>query len=185
VTIIRLRPRHSASELQRIYSAPHDHRIYGRGHAERVNAMIELGNVGIPWSTAADLSCGNGVVIDSITILHTRYKGDFAPGYEFIGPIEETIQQIPSVDLFIMGETLEHLDDPKSVLVDIRDRAEQLLLSTPIYNWGDTNAEHYWAWSQGDVEDLLRQADWNVLKFTMVDSRTYGEPYCYGIWLCD
>lgn len=182
MTINRLRPRWSEEELHRIYAAPHDHRIYGRGHAERVNAMIELGTRRA-WGSAADLSCGNGVVIQSIDAVH-RYQGDIAPGYEYHGPIEDTIHRVAFVDLFIMGETLEHLDDPTGVLLEVNTACNTLLLSTPIDNWGDTNAEHYWAWDRDGVEGIMRDAGFGKIEeFKMVDSRTYGEPYCYGVWL--
>lgn len=178
----RLRPKWSDEELARIYTEPHDHRRWGRGHDERVKKMIEFG-VNRLWLSAADLSCGNGAVIDAMDVVGYSFKGDFAPGHEFVGPIEHTITKIPSVDLFINGETLEHLDDPLSVLQAIRGKANTLILSTPVDNWGDTNAEHYWSWSADDVEGLLTLSGFSTIEdFDVVDSRLYGEPYCYGVW---
>jgi hypothetical protein len=57
------------------------------------------------------------------------------------------------------------------------------VLSTPLECWEDSNAEHLWAWDQHGVELMLLQADWAVRAFTSVDSREYGEPYLYGIWV--
>lgn len=180
--IKRLRPIHDERTLKSMYAAPHDHRIYGRGHAERVAAMIEMVS-GYHWSSAADLSCGNGYVLDSITA-DVKYYGDIAPGYEFTGPIERTIFHLPSpVELFIMGETIEHLDAPSYVLLDVARRSQHLLLSTPVEAWDDTNAEHYWAWDRDGVEGMLAGAGWETVdEYTEVDARGWGEPYKFGIW---
>lgn len=111
--------------------------------------------------------------------------GDFAPGYEIQGKIEDTIGTIDPVDLYVLTETLEHLDDPGAVLREIRDKTRFLLVSTPVDCWEDTNREHYWAWSREGVEELMTDAGFTVLTYNIIDSRTYGEPYCYGIWSCE
>ena len=166
-----------------MYAKPHDHSIYGRGHSERVNKMIELGRQFGPYTSSVDLSCGNGYVIDQIESQY-RIKGDIAPGYEYHGPIEDTIHLIPQVSLFVSGETLEHLDNPARILYYIRSVCDYLLLSTPIDNWNDSNAEHYWAWAKSDVESLLHNAGFTaIMAYASVDSRVYGEPYCYGVWI--
>lgn len=183
----RLRPAWSEQELQQIYSQPHDHRIYGRGHAERVDRTVTLGHdlLEIDQSiwTVGDLSCGNAEITRRLG-RQQKQLGDFAPGYQFHGSIEQTINEITPVDLFVCSETVEHLNDPDGVLLQIRAKTRYLLLSTPIDCWEDTNAEHYWAWSQAGVEAMLTLAGFHVREFDQVDSRTYGEPYCYGIWVC-
>lgn len=182
--ITRLRLAHTPEALQEIYSKPHDHRRFGRGHGERVDKMIEM-MAGTKWTSAADLSCGNGAVLNSVDA-PLKYYGDFAPGYDITGPIENTVLQVPPVELFIMGETLEHLDDPLLVLQRVAQRTDWLLLSTPIENWNDSNAEHYWSWDQQGVEDLISKSteeDVLISDFSKVDTRVYGEPYCYGVWL--
>ena len=42
MVIKRLRPLPSPERLAELYATPHDHRLYGRGHGERVDATIEL-----------------------------------------------------------------------------------------------------------------------------------------------
>lgn len=180
--IERVRPTWGPDDMARIYAAPHDHRIYGRGHAERVAATIELART-VPATSGADLSCGNGIILNSLGLFEPHF-GDYAPGYQYHGPIEATIRELPYVDLFICSETLEHLDDPPAVLAEIRTKAANLVCSTPIEAWGDTNAEHLWAWDREAVEAMLTGAGFNVKEFTSVDSRAYGEPYWYGIWRC-
>lgn len=180
--IKRLRPKWSDEELKQIYAAPHNHFIYGRGHGERVDKTIELVKEHITVNSVADLSCGNGHIAKSIGA-ETVILGDFAPGYPIEGPIEETIDLIPTVDAFVLSETLEHLDDPAFILNKINEKALALILTTPIDNWDDSNGEHYWSWDQEGVESLLDDTGWRVFAFDYVDSREYGEPYKYGIWL--
>jgi hypothetical protein len=195
MTMTRLRPAYTPEQLKDVYPVPHNHWMFGRGHTERVDAMIRLGQ-NITTSGAlvqevrsiADLSCGDAHVArainESLGGKAKLYLGDIAPGYEFHGPIEETIEQIPIVDMFTCGETLEHLDDPETVLRQIRTKALLLIVSTPTDNWGDTNAEHYWSWSEDDVEQLMTDVGFEVVLKDVVDSRTWGEPYKYGIWAC-
>lgn len=181
----RLRPAWSDAEMAAMYAEPHDHRLWGRGHGERVEQMIELAKLANAQSVA-DLSCGNAAVAKSLDLPEeSTYLGDYAPGYQFTGPIEQTLNEIGEVDLFVCGETLEHLDDPDGVLSLIHQKAKSLVLSSPIENFDDTNGEHYWAWDAEAVVDLLDQAGFTVREGRTVDSTSYGEPYKYGIWLAD
>lgn len=186
----RLRPLPTPAELAAMYAEPHNHRAYGHGHHLRVEQSKVFTQWLAGWqpiSSAADLSCGNGEVLKDLFDGHRDLQphyGDIAPGWGYEGPIEETIYQIPDVDLFICCETLEHLDHPEAVLGRIRAKAHFLLLSTPIENWNDANAEHLWAWSREDVEGMLVSAGWHVTAFASVDSRPLLEPYLYGLWVC-
>lgn len=180
---VRLRPGWNSEELRQVYAVPHDHRIYGRGHAERVDATIALARTVLNVNSVADLSCGNGAIAQALNAPAT-FLGDLGAGYPYQGPIEETIREIPKIDLFICSETIEHLDDPDSVLDLIGEKTEDLILSTPVDNFGDTNAQHYWGWSRTGVEQMIEDAGFIVDDYVEVDTRTYGEAYCYGIWRC-
>jgi hypothetical protein len=68
--------------------------------------------------------------------------------------------------VFVISETVEHRDDPDA---------------TPIEAWNDANVEHVWAWDRDGVEEMMTGAGWTPQRFKTVDSREYGEPYCYGI----
>jgi hypothetical protein len=184
VTRQRIRPAHTPEELARIYATPHDHRRW-RDHHLRVAMTIEVAR----WlaednavRSAADLSCGNGAILSALPAA-SRHFGDFAPGYDLTGPIEDTIEQIPDVDLYVCSETLEHLDDPDKVLKAIRAKTRTLVLSTPVDAWDDTNPEHYWAWSRADVEEMLAAAGFEPVVYSALDFRALG-PYYYqfGIW---
>lgn len=180
----RLRNNHSIEDLNKIYEHPHDHRIYGHGHYLRVELTKMIGHAqNLKIDSIADLSCGNAEIAKSF-----KYKkiqlGDFAPGYDLCGPIEQTIDQIKNVDLFICSETIEHLDDPALVLSKIRNKSKKLLLSTPIDCWEDDNIEHLWAWDRQGVEDLLADTRWKSECFVSLDTRVFEEPYLFGIWSC-
>lgn len=176
----RLRPRHSDEQLAAIYAEPHEHSGWP-DHRIRVRATIALASH-IDAGTVADLSCGDGVIAASI---HTGrlILGDVAPGHEVTGPIESTIHEIDPVDTFVCSETIEHLDDPGTVLAAIRSKSRHLILTTPIDNWDDGNIEHYWAWDREAVEDLARRAGWNTVDvFAALDCRTMG-GYLTGMWV--
>lgn len=173
-------------DMQATYTEPHDHRLYGHGHHLRVEQTKAVARWLAEWKgcvSAADLSCGNGEVLTDLgrAGVTQRHYGDFAPGYDYHGPIEQTIEEIPNVDLFICCETLEHLDDPQAVLKKIRSKARLLVLSTPIENWNDPSAEHCWSWDRAGVDDLLNQTGWGVLHFSLSDT-VMENYYRYGIW---
>lgn len=179
----RLRPAHTPEQLAELYPAPHDHSRWP-DHQIRVERTVEvarrLGAVG----TVADLSCGSGAIANAVDA-QQHILGDLAAGYEHTGPLEQTLEQLPAVDLYICTETLEHLDDPDRVLTQIRAKAKALVLSTPVDNWTDTNVEHYWAWDRWGVEQMLGEAGWTVDAYEVLDFTDQG-PYFYrfGIWTC-
>ncbi len=182
----RLRPAYPPEELARVYSTPHAHSGW-QDHRLRVAVTIEVARMvaeSIGAKSAADLSCGDGAVLKAMPV-PVRFFGDFAPGYERTGPIEETLEAIPNVDMFVCTETLEHLDDPDKVLAGIRGKTRTLVLSTPVAAWMDTNPEHYWAWSRTDVEEMLLDAGFTSAVYSTVDFRPSGQDfYQFGIWGC-
>ena len=186
----RLRPAHSPEALAEIYAKPHSSARWG-DHIVRVGVTTELAKgvvfhrdvTGRRIKSVADLSCGDGRIAKSLE-LPTTILGDFAPGYEYTGPIEKTIDEIPDVDIFICSETLEHLDDPDKVLRKIRQKTRFLTLSTPLRAWNEANPEHYWAWDRAEVEEMMRRAGFlNHKPYVELDMTDSWSPYCFGIWV--
>lgn len=178
----RLRPAHTPQRLAELYAAPHDHSRWP-DHVLRVERTIEVARSIGPVESVADLSCGSAAVANAVDARRV-ILGDLAPGYDYQGPIEETLEQIPHVHLYVCTETLEHLDDPDAVLKQIRDKAKTLLLSTPIDNWADPNEEHYWSWSRFGIERMLAAAGWTVERFEVLDFTDQGPWfYRFGIWV--
>jgi len=181
----RLRPAYSPDDLARMYAHPHDHTRWP-DHRLRVAVTIAacqwvVGRADI--QRAADLSCGDAAILRALDVPET-ILGDYAPGYAYTGPIEETIEQIDPVDLFVCSETLEHLDDPDTVLRKIRQKTTYLVLSTPVDALHDVNPEHYWAWTRQGVEDMLADAQFRVEAYTPADPRPADFYYLFGIWVC-
>jgi hypothetical protein len=177
----RLRPAYGADDLSRIYSTPHCHSRWA-DHRIRVAVTTEIAR----WvateqdcRTAADLSCGDAAITKVLGLPTTL--GDYAPGYPITGPIEDTIHQIDPVDLFVCSETLEHLDDPDTVLKRIRSKTRCLVLSTPDGETGLDNPEHYWGWDAAAVEDMLRAAGFAPVVCNVLRLDT---QYDYQIWGC-
>jgi hypothetical protein len=140
----------------------------------------------------ADLSCGDariayGIRKDLQPWPHL-YLGDYAPGYQYVGPIEETIHEIPDVDMFILSETIEHVDDPDLVLRLLRGKSDRLVLSTPngegIYYPDPGNEQHYWGWTSDDMKEMLVAAGWEPEVYQSINFFDAGMIYDYQIWGC-
>lgn len=199
MTRIRLRPAYPPDQLAAVYPAAHDHRRWA-DHITRVQETIVAGlrlTGGQELARVADLSCGNGAVAAAFASPRTTLAlGDYAPGAAALaagapgkrepvrtGMIEDTITGLDPVDLFICGETAEHLDDPDAVLAQIRERTRMLLLSTPVNEEGQgPNPEHYWSWDTDDVRAMLKAAGFSPDHLKVVHCRDGGTTY--QIWGC-
>jgi hypothetical protein len=166
--IKRLRPKWSDEELAKVYDHQYDHKSFA-DHILRVEHTIEFARDNVPMDktmlTVADLSAGDGAIANGLPFPN-KILGDFYPGFEYVGKIEETIEQIPVVDLFILSETLEHVDNPGAVLKQIRNKTKYLLVSTPEDNWDG-------------VEGLLKDAGFEPIAF-LSEKLWYTHQY----WIC-
>ncbi len=177
---VRLRPAHTPERLAELYRKPHDHRKW-EDHKLRVDVTIQVCRYLFKGGSVADLSCGDGTIASALNASET-FLGDFAPGYGIHGPIEQTLDQIPKVDLFVCCETLEHLDDPYAVLRKIRDKCHSLVLSTPVGETTDENPEHYWGRDTDGVYELLQWSGFTAAVQTVV-----GVPdrkVVFQVWGC-
>lgn len=172
-------------------------------HVERVKASADLiEKYRSQIRSAADLSCGDGALLNMISHRLTRaVLGDLngvpvsaavscrARVLETIGhaALPESLTHLDPVDLFILSETLEHMDDPDDLLRRLGDVARYLFVSTPIEESEESgNLEHYWSWGTGDVYDMLRDAGWEPLeRQILVPQSTLSIPhaYHYQLWL--
>jgi 2-polyprenyl-3-methyl-5-hydroxy-6-metoxy-1,4-benzoquinol methylase len=203
---IRLRESRSADDEAAYYA-----RVYPDGyrhdrwadHVERVKASADMieryaGQI----RSAADLSCGDGALLNMISRHLTRaVLGDLngvpasaavsckARVLETIGAaaLPDSLTHMEPVDLFILSETLEHINDPDDLLARLTDHARYLFLSTPVAESADSgNLEHYWSWGVADVHEMLLAAGWTPLEqHTLRPESTRDLPgaYRYQLWL--
>lgn len=179
----RLRPAYSEDELKRIYSEPHNHYRF-TDHRLRVQMTIAFASWFRPVESVADLSCGDAVIANNIEAKN-YYLGDYAPGYEFQGAIDDTIDLIPSVDLYICSETIEHLDNPETTLRKIRAKTKYLILTTPNGEDNDANPEHYWGWDMDGVRELLINTGFKPVISNLLKFESSGYVYDYQFWGCE
>lgn len=187
--IRRLREYPTPEELRTMYSRTYNHKTWD-DHKIRVEQTIRWLHscVGSGLSSqeifiAADLSCGDGTILDSLTpYVPTRIYGDFVahPRNDVTGPIEETIDRIPPVDLFICTETIEHVQLPSVLLQAIRAKTRYLFLTTPnTENGGLANPEHIWEWDTDGMREML-----NLAGFTGDVELIPTDYYTYQLWAC-
>lgn len=152
-------------------------------HAERDDATIRVGKNLVPDpTTIVDLSAGGGKIATEIG----KYFGvepflsdlSYKYGYAMHGPMEHVIEHIPDWDLWINTETVEHLEDPDTILRRGRDKAARMLLTTPTQEVVERQAEgHLWVWDREGVEEMLRATGWKPVSFEQVS--------LFGIWVCE
>ncbi len=161
------------------YSAKYDHTRWDE-HRVRVERTTEIAQRLIDdhnLRSAADLSCGDGAIIDSLTDLDLRICNDITNGDE----IEITSMVMREVDLFICSETIEHLEAPWTVLEQIARKTKWLVLSTPLdERFPSENWEHYWSFTHDDIETLLTQSGFVTATLTTVSQPRWN--YSYQIW---
>ncbi len=184
--IRQLRPFYSAEELERIYASPYDHTRW-EDHRIRVSVTIHVGRWmrdHIQAQSAADLSCGDGAILRGLDIPESVY-GDLVPATHLnkTGHILETLEELSSVDLFVLSETLEHVENPRTLLSEIRSKSAALVLSTPEGEEGNGNPEHYWGWDRDDIRQLLEETGWDPVVCTLLNPQVPG-GYTYQIWGC-
>lgn len=142
--------------------------------------------MGYPTATIVDLSAGDAYIPKSVAALNDfadLILGDYCSGlgYSFDKPIEESIKHIDDCTLFLLNETLEHLDDPDAILRKIRGKSTMLVISTPINEPHDTgNLQHYWSWSTDDVLQMLSEAGWSKECVVELTLNTYHDFMIIG-----
>jgi hypothetical protein len=189
--IERLREYPSPEELATMYAKPHDS-THSHYHQTRISAtMMLLAGYLLgkrqqqPHLTLADLSTGDAAIPRGVECLTAnQYLGDFAPGYGFTGPIEETIKECPWVDVFLLNETLEHVAEPLELLKQVREKCDALVLSTPLGEVACGNPQHVWGWDAKGIMDLLTDAGFRGRgQVTALNLKQYGCEYDFQIWL--
>jgi hypothetical protein len=176
----QLRPFYTPEELAEVYSYQYDSSRW-EDHRLRVNYTADVLRIMAPRNVA-DLSCGDGEIVNQAGLLANSIMGDYTFGWDYQGRIESTITWMESVDVFLLSETLEHVEDPDWLLRMIRTKAKRLLMSTPCGEDNSNNPQHYWGWDNHDIDAMLKAAGWHHRVVAL-----FKPPpgyYTYQIWMC-
>lgn len=187
MTIRRLRPAYSGIELRQLYDHRYDHTRW-EDHIQRVQATIDFIHA---WTTpsqrriVADMSCGDAAIARGVQDAKLLLLGDISASdeYPYQGRIEHTVPLLGYVSLFILSETLEHIDDPHDLLRKIHTRASYLLITTPLDEQDDGNPEHYWGWDEDGVRELLSDTGWTPINHALFTPQVPEVYYTYQVWL--
>lgn len=205
VRLREARPEGEAAYYGRTYPAGYKHDRWP-DHVERVAASVDLiRRYASAIHTAADLSCGDGAILRALLPeLDLAWFGDLN-GVDFgwvgalppeAGEVMSTepgllpgaLTQLPEpVDLFILSETIEHMDDPDALLREITRHSRYLFLSTPVDETADVgNPEHYWGWGLADIQDLLFETGWTPMEQQTLQPQTtlyLPNAYRFQLWM--
>lgn len=185
--IKQLRPFYTDEELQAVYSSSYDYTRWS-AHIERmtlISSMIDAFALRHHLHSVADLSCGDaGLFRLGLYPWSTQICGDLVThsALQVVGPLEQTLPELDSVDLYVCSETLEHVQDPAHILSLIRTKASHLILSTPHAEWDSGNPEHYWGWDTDGIDELLRAAGWDPQRSRLFTPASDGY-YTFQIWV--
>lgn len=178
----KLRDFYTERELAIIYNHDYRHSLW-KAHVERVEKTVLILDEfaqDTDSHVVADLSEGDGVILrDSRHPWSAKITGDLRS----LGPIEQSIEKLHYVDMFLLSETLEHVEDPDLLLHRIRAKSSHLLLTTPCGEVTDENPEHYWGWDQAGLDVMLDAAGWNVRQ-SILFTPPSDNFYTFQIWKC-
>lgn len=126
----------------------------------------------------ADMSCGDEAIVDGLDGVSLAITNDITHGD---GGIEVTTKTMRSCDVFICSETIEHLEAPWTVLEQIAAKTQWIVLSTPLDESPEIdNYEHYWSFTEEDVNTLLHQAGFKDRKVQFLTQPKW--TYAYQVW---
>lgn len=181
----RLHGPYTDTQLAELYQHPWSADSNSDDHRLRIAMTIQMGK----WivereglTTGADLSCGDGQILRSLG-LQDITLGDLAPGYPLCGQITETVRGVGVVDIYVLSETIEHVEDPAGLLCLLRRHCRHLLLTTPDDETNDCNPEHIWGWTRDEMRCMLIEAGFTPILTGGVDFRALGYLYSYQLWV--
>lgn len=185
----RLRECPDELEMRELYSQSYNHERW-EDHIERVQWTMKIINNFAETSNidfAFDPACGDGAILRSLSDDIVKKYGDFvmAPHLDVVGPLEKTIPRGSGgfESLIILTEIIEHVCDPEQVLRLAKvANFDFLLLTTPINEVQEIhdNPQHVWAWSEDEMNALLRRTGWNPLFRNRLNTFWYD----YQLWIC-
>lgn len=171
--IERVRPTPAGAELAAMY-AHHNDAARWLEHRLRIELTLDLALARFPVRlVVVDPAAGAGDLARRLSTRET-VTGDLAP----TAPVDrpgtpalELLGELPPnyADVVILGEILEHVDDPLELLVAARRVGRGLILSTPLDEPPGVNPEHVWRWDKAGLLELLARAGWRSTGYLELD----------------
>lgn len=202
----KLREFYNQEQLKDLYKNGYDHTTSIQ-HKLRVALSIQLAVWTINrWNLqrVADFSCGDGHIISELIRSKNVTEaiiGDFAQvnvdkvrenlginedvkiSYH-VGDISQLLSNVEKdIDLFILTETIEHVEDPEKLLYELSKKVRFLILSTPIDEQDAGNPEHYWGWSNEEMNTLLIDNAWEPIISNPLHFKEKALVYDFQLWL--
>lgn len=179
---MKLREVHTDQELEKVYGDGQGFREKGFDFTYRMNVLSSAVRLCLDRFTIesiADLACADCLPIASSIVvgqeLPALHLGDFAKvnvanakqlfkQYKSLtyyhGRIEDTVDEIPKVDLFILNEILELVSEPEKVLSKIKTRARYVVVLTPCNEKKrEDGFNNCWSWNYDDFKKMLVRAN--------------------------
>jgi hypothetical protein len=151
------------------------------------NVCVAFGEGFGKVGSIADMSAGDGRIPRSLAAysgiepLLGEYTDKY--GYPYVGTLQETVPQLPVVDLYVCTNTVEHLNYPDTDLRLIRQHCRNLLLACPI-DEQDAEGQHLWYFTRRGVEDMFEAAGFQRSAYCELDESPLWEHFKFGIWAC-
>jgi len=177
--IERLRPNPDPVELAELYRWPNNADRW-REHKLRVDITVDLAASRWPepllvvdpaagaGRTGRELVlAGGGTLVtgDLSTEADVDYPGRTADDLLGWWADEADAGVRRRADVIVLGEILEHVEDPAQLLRYAAAAGTGLVLSTPLEEEPGVNVEHVWRWDRPGIEHLLAEAGWRPLDY--------------------
>ena len=173
--IERVRPTPEGAELAAMY-AVHNAARHWLEHRLRIELTLDLGIARFPFrDLVVDPAAGTGDLARRLAT-GEAFTGDLAPTAPVDRPgvaadafLADLFLRNIVADVVVLGEILEHVDDPARLLAQARDVSRGLIVSTPLDEPAGVNPEHVWRWDRAGILELLAAAGWHPTGYVELD----------------
>lgn len=178
----KLRRFMTPAEFAKNYATQFNHRSH-YSHVERIEHTVKIAQELIDKEgikRIADFSAGDRAVVNGLHGYEDAWLHDITD--DGVDIVERLRAETFTYDLFICTETIEHVEQPWTLLEEIAPRTRWLLLSTPLdEDPAKNNWEHYWTFEATDIDDLLTQS--GFVGRLVEAHQPVGSPYTFQTWV--
>jgi len=185
--IERTRPYPAAGELAALYAVPNDADRWPE-HQLRTDITVALGRSRFPERMLIiDPAAGAGRAALELAAGAAAITGDISPDARVDYPATTALDLLEHLyglgdrlsTVVLLGEILEHVEDPAALLAAAHRVANGLILSTPLDEPAGVNPEHVWRWDRAGILELLAGAGWEPDGYVELELKTPHWPPGY------